>query len=270
MDLSDKMSMGIILDSPYGANVAYVTPGYPLNDTNAEVKTETITVLGRYKFDDSISIHAGVRQVTASGHYDPTGPYASTYAAGSDVGYLIGGAYEKPEIALRVALTYASATEFALDGTMGDLSAKMPQSVNLDFQTGIAADTLLFGSIRWADWTSATIDDSLAGNLVDYTSDTMTYTVGVGRKFWDSFSGALTVGYEKAEGVPKSNLSPTDGNFNIGLGGTYTQGNMKISGGVRYIKPGDATTEASGPFPGGSRFADNSAVAIGVKVSFSF
>ncbi len=265
MDVNDKISAGVIVDSPYGANVSYEQPGYPLYTTNAKVNTTSISFVGRYKLNDAFSVHAGVRAVTASGRFDPAGPYASTYAPGTDTGYLVGVAYEKPEIALRVALTYATQTEFALDGTAGDLTATMPASVNLDVQSGIAANTLLFGSVRWADWTSATIDDTDAGNLVDYSSDSVSYSIGVGRKFSDSFSGALTLGYEGAEGTAASNLSPTDGYMSIGLGGTYTRGNMKVTGGVRYVDIGDATTEVLG-----AEFKDNSAVGVGLKVSFSF
>jgi long-subunit fatty acid transport protein len=264
-DLSDKLSLGLLMDEPYGAHVSYETAGYPLNTTNAKVNSSSITLMGRYKITDGISAHAGLRSVSADGIYDPAGAYSSTYSKGSDMGYLVGVAYEKPEIALRVALTYASETEFALDGTMGDLTARMPKSVNLDFQSGVAANTLVFGSVRWADWTSAHLTDSMAGVLADYTNDVLTYSLGVGRKFSDSFSGALTLGYEKGTGELASNLSPTDGYLSVGLGGTYAKDNMKITAGVRYVDLGDATTETIG-----STFSGNSALALGLKVSFSF
>jgi long-subunit fatty acid transport protein len=269
-DLSDKFSVGLLMDEPYGAHVSYETANYPLDETNAKVNASSITLMGRYKITDGISAHAGLRSVSADGIYDPTGPYASTYSKDSDMGYLVGVAYEKPEIALRVALTYASETEFALDGSLGDLTARMPKSVNLDFQSGVAANTLVFGSVRWADWTSAHLTDSMAGVLADYTNDVLTYSLGVGRKFSDSFSGALTLGYEKGTGELASNLSPTDGYLSVGLGGTYTKDNMKITAGVRYVDLGDAVTEPAGAFPGGSTFSGNSAIALGLKVSFSF
>lgn len=227
--------------------------------------------MGRYKLTDAISAHAGLRSVSADGVYDPSPvgqtDYASTYSKDSDMGYLVGVAYEKPEIALRVALTYSSKTEFALDGTAGDLTARMPQSVNLDFQSGVAANTLVFGSIRWADWSSAHLTDSIpaVGTIVEYSNDVLTYSLGVGRKFSDSFSGALTLGYEKGTGELASNLSPTDGYLSVGLGGTYTKDNMKITAGVRYVDLGDATTESIF-----SSFSGNSALALGLKVSFSF
>ena len=271
MDLNDKLSAAVIMDQPFGAAVDYVTPPYPLNGSSAHVDTVGLTALGRYKFNENMSVYGGVRYITASGDYTvnaalaPPAGYSSTYSAGSDIGYVVGAAYEKPEIALRVTLTYSSATTFALDGTVGDLNAEMPQSVNLDFQSGVAANTLVFGSIRWADWTEASIVDTLAGALIEYDQDVMSYALGVGRKFSDSFSGSVSLGYEAAQGGEASNLSPTDGNTSIGIGGKYTSGNMEISGGVRYVMLGDATTEIIG-----ADFSGNSAFGAGLKIAFRF
>ena len=267
-DLTPKFSAALIVDNPFGAAVEYVEPGYILDGSSAHVDTVGITALGRFKINDKFSIHGGLRHITASGDYTASFPppvYSSTYSQGSDLGYVAGAAFEIPEIALRVAVTYSSATSFALDGTAGDLAAEMPQSVNLDAQTGIAANTLLFGSIRWADWTEATIDDTSAGSLISYTSDVYTYSLGVGRKFSDSFSGSISIGYEAPEGTPASNLSPTDGYTSIGIGGKYTKGNMEISAGIEYVWLGDATTEVVS-----SEFTDNTAIGAGVKVAFRF
>lgn len=270
-DLNPKFSVAVIMDQPFGAAVEYTTAGYPLDGSSAHVDTVGITALGRFKINDAFSVHAGVRHVTASGDYTvnaalaPPAGYSSTYSSGSDIGYVVGAAFEKPEIALRVALTYSSATTFALDGTVGDLNAEMPQSVNLEAQSGIAANTLLFGSIRWADWTEASIVDTLAGPLIDYDKDVFTYTLGVGRKFSDSFSGSISLGHEASQGGLASNLSPTDGQTSVGIGAKYTSGSMEISAGVRYVWLGDATTETIG-----SAFSDNSAIGAGVKVAFRF
>ena len=192
-DFSPKFSAALVMDNPFGAAVDYTTAGYALTGSSAHVNTVGLTALGRYKITDAFSVHGGVRYITASGDYtNNLKAYSSTYSAGSDVGYVVGAAFEKPEIALRVALTYASATNFALEGTAGDLTADMPQSVNLDVQTGIAANTLLFGSVRWADWSAATIVDSVEDDLISYDQDVFTYSLGVGRKFSDSFSGGVS------------------------------------------------------------------------------
>ena len=193
--------------------------------------------------------------------------YRSDYSSDTDVGFVLGAAYEIPEIALRAAVTYSSETSFEMDGTAGDLTATMPQSVNVDFQTGIAANTLAFANIRWAEWSEATVDDTLAGNLADFgNEDVTTYTVGVGRRFTDNFAAQFAVSYEKDFGAAVSNLAPTDGYISYSLGGAYTFTNgMELSGGIRYVDLGDATTENIG-----SSFTDNSATAIGLKLAYNY
>jgi len=279
-DINDKVSLALIIDQPFGANVDYDTAGYILTGTAATVETTSITVVGRYKFNENISVFAGPRYLRASGDYTLAvgGPiaYTSTYSTGDNTGYVAGMAYERQDIAMRVALTYSSAIDLELDGTgaggLGDLTATMPQSVNLEFQSGVAADTLVFGSVRWAGWKDAHITDTFliglpnGAPLVDWADDTVTYTLGVGRKFSDKFSGAVSVGYEKELGGAVSNLSGKDGYTSISVGGTYTLDNgIELTGGVRYIMVGDATTETIGAV-----FADNSAVAVGLKVAYNF
>ena len=94
------------------------------------------------------------------------GPLSGYSFQGDDdwgFGYVVGAAYEIPEKALRIALTFGSAIDFELDSTetfpdavggqvvKGTTEISMPKSVNLDFQTGIAPKTLLFGSMRWIE-----------------------------------------------------------------------------------------------------------------------
>ncbi len=267
-DLSDKLSIGVQLDQPFGAYVQY-PPGAPLAGTYAELWSSSINVIGRYKFEGGFSAHAGLRYVTVDGRaFVPgRGVVAQSFSADADLGYLVGFAYEKPEIALRVALTYFSSTDHSLDSSVGTIGTiDPPQAVNLDFQTGIAANTLLFGQIRWVDWTNTTINIPPAVDpapLLSYADDRISYSLGIGRKFNDNWSGAITLGYEDAKGGLSSLLSPTDGYKSVGLGVTYTKDNLKVTGGIRYVEVGDAVT-LIGPF------TDNSAIGVGVKVGWSF
>lgn len=262
LDFGDNISVALGMDSPYGADVEYKTL-----DFGAKLNSSAITALGRYKFSPNLSVHAGVYQTSIDGTFNPPSGLpvgrSITVAKTNSSGYILGAAYEKPEIAARVAITYFSGTTHQDDTSLSSINA--PKAVNLDFQTGIAADTLLFGGIRWADW-SETIIKVGGQNVVTYKNDAMTYNIGVGRKFSDKFSGAFTVGYEQAQGGTASALAPTDGYLSLGLGATYTHGNMKITAGVRSIRVGDATTVG---LPVNS-FGDNSAMAAGVKVSFTF
>ena len=76
----------------------------------------------------------------------------------------------------------------------------------------------------------------------------------------------MSLGYEATLGGFASNLGPTDGNRSVGLGATYTSGNVKVTGGVRYIKIGDAQTTLGLGVPA-SDFSGNSGIAAGLKVA---
>jgi long-chain fatty acid transport protein len=279
VQVNDQVSVAVISDQPFGADVNYNTAGYLLTGAKATVDTQGFTALARYEVTPTYSVHAGVRSVSAEGIYQvpalpdldgpgprvATPPYASTYSSASGSGYVAGVAYERDDIALRVALTYSSEIDLALDGTAGDLTTTLPESYNLDFQTGIAADTLLFGSVRWVGWDGFALTDNLAGDLVAYTDDVYTYTIGVGRRINDQFAASVSIGHETATGEITGNLGPTDGYTSIQIGGAYDMGNgVEVSGGVRYVNIGNATTTI------GAKFEDNSAVAVGLKVAYSF
>ena len=280
MDLGDRMTFAMILDQPIGANVDYATgTGYPLGGSTAKLSSSAVTALLRYKFDNNVSVYGGLRYETVHGEVSlpSVAGYTLDTNYDSELGYVVGVAWEKPEIAARVALTYNSAINHTLDAVetgpipgSSDFETEVPQSLNLEFQTGIAKDTLLFGSIRWVDWTAFVINPDgyppAFGNLVDYANDRTTYNLGVGRRFNDTWSGAVTIGYEKSDGARTGNLGPSDGLKSIGLAATYTMDNMKITGGVRYVDIGDATTN----LPVSGVFTDNSGVGVGIKIGYTF
>ena len=284
--LNEKVSLGLLLDQPIGASVSYAPSSYLYGGvvgSDATIKSSALTALLKYKLNDSFSVYGGPKIESAKGTVRLFNGYAMSTTNETDTGYLIGAAYEKPEIALRVALSYASAIthDFTVQENGNPslpFSTEVPQSLSLDFQSGVAKDTLVFGSIRWREWTKFDISPvgyqaATGSSLVDYDNNVITYNLGVGRKFNDSWSGAITFGHEKTHGSFAGNLGPTDGYTSIGLGGTYTKGNMKISGGVSYAWIGNAQTEAPAPFPAGSAFGDfkhNHLVGVGVKVGFTF
>lgn len=284
--LSDKLDMAIILDQPVGGKISYPAANapYPFAGSSAEVSSLAVTGLLRYKFPSHVSVYGGLRAESVKGHLNIVAPalspaftnYNLTAEQNYQLGYVLGVAWEKPEIAARVALTYNSSITHDFDtietglgpGAILDvMEVEIPQSVNLEFQSGIAANTLLFGSIRWVDWTAFQVaPNSLSPQaLVSYPNDMITYNIGIGRKFNETWSGAVTVGYEKHFGDPVSNLTANDGVKSVGLAVTYTKDNMKITGGLRYLDIGDATTTLVG-----SSFSGNSGIAGGVRVGFNF
>lgn len=196
-----------------------------------------------------------------------------------DWGYVVGAAYEIPDIALRVGLTYESSITHKFDTTetmpgfglnaRTQTEVEMPQSVSLDFQTGIAAGTLLFGKIKWTEWSKWEVrtpgyEGITGGRVTGLDNDTITYNIGVGRQFSENLSGFAQLSYEQANGGIASRLSPTDGMFGIGVGGQYTNDNVKIRGGIQYVTLGDAVDGSN------TQFSGNSAFGFGLQATFSF
>ena len=287
-DLNDKLSLGLTIDPSFGADVAYPNPSpgplqYTIRGTNATLNGDTVALIGRYKMSENFSVHAGLRSVGIGGNASVASGgvtlYSASYAHDRALGYLVGAAYEKPEIALRVALTYASETKHDMatnvfGSPFGSEEIELPKSLTLDAQSGIAANTLLFGSVRWVDWTSTRMNSIgfTPAPLISHAHDSITYTLGIGRKFSDAWSGAVSFGYEASKGGVATNLAPTDGYWSVGIGGTYTSGNMKISGGVRYVDIGDANAleSSAGSGVANASFRGNSALGLGLKIGFSF
>jgi long-subunit fatty acid transport protein len=291
-DLNDKLSYAVIIDTPFAADIEY--GGSPattmLGGTTAKASSTALTGLLRYKFDDRTSVYGGLRLQQAAAHIDLRGlgygalnGYSVDLGTDNKLGYVVGAAYEIPDIALRVALTYNSEIEHNFETVetvgpfpfgAGKTKVKTPQSVNLDFQSGIAKDTLIFGSIRWADWSSFTLNPASftavsPGGLIDL-EDTVTYTLGIGRKFNETWAGAFSLTYEDEANPLVSPLAPTNGFFGATIAGVYSKDNMKITAGVNYTKLGDAKPETGTPDVARANFTDNDAVGVGVKIAFTF
>jgi len=302
-DINDRLSYALIYDQPYGAVVDYPTgTGYFAQGSEAAFDSDALTAILRYKLPSKFSVYGGLRYQVISANAlvpfatgtttggptpvplpFPGAPYQAQADSDGSFGYLVGGAYEMPEIALRVSLTYQSSIDHKLDtvessalgiNVASTTDIQTPESLTLDFQSGIAKNTLLFGSVRWVDWSSFEIAPQqyvalVRSPLVFYDDDRITWTLGVGRKLSEQWSVAGAVSYEKTTGSPTGNLGPTDGQIGLALSAIYTQGNMKISTGIRFVDIGNAQTRVGTDVPGGV-FKDNDAVAIGFKVGYTF
>jgi long-subunit fatty acid transport protein len=241
----------------------------------------------QYNFENGMSVFGGLRAQRTDAKAEIAFARNYTVEAEDDwgIGYVAGVAYERPDIALRVSLTYSSEISHANDvienadilptNRASVAEFETPQSVNLEFQTGIAEDTLLFGGVRWVDWSDFDLSPqaySSAGfvgqPLLSYVDDVTTYSIGLGRRLSDTWAVSGSLSYEENTGNLFTNLGPNDGATSIGLAAVYTQGGMSITTGIRYAWIGDTTTAVQGN--PAAAFNDNNALAIGVRVGYSF
>ncbi|MGB5865833.1 MAG: outer membrane protein transport protein [Sulfitobacter sp.] len=302
-DLNEKVSVAIIADEPFGSDVLYsgALATTILGGTGATVDSFALTALARYKIDSNWSVHGGLRYqevsagVTLGGFAfnggTPPGTqggvngYSGEFGSDGAFGYVIGGAYEVPEIALRVAVTYNSGTSHDLDtretiqgfqisAPGATTEVDTPESLNIAFQSGVAKDTLVFGSLRYARYSDTVVSPAgftgLTGNALTDLEDGFDFDIGVGRRFTEKWSGSVSVGFSTVgDDNIVSPLAPTNGSRFIAVGGKYdVNENFAISGGVRYTDLGDAFSS-----PGGTpvaTFEGNDAVSVGLKLAFKF
>lgn len=304
---TEQLSGLIMLNEPFGADIAYPTAaegGSPvLGGTMAEVNSKHLTGVLRYVMPNNFGVHGGVNISRADGSvalngaaYGPVAGYSVDLDNDIAAGWLAGISWEKPEIAARVSLTYHSAIDHEFDTVesgplvdpdgpgplpslpllAGESTTKVstPKSWTLDFQTGVAEGTLVFGSIRWVDWSSFKVDPErfvqvTGGGLVDL-DDSTTYTLGMGRKLTEEWSMAGSISWEKKGDDLVSPLAPTNGRVGVSLAGIYTRDNMKITTGINYTKLGDASPETGTPDTERARMEDNHAWGVGVRVGYTF
>jgi long-subunit fatty acid transport protein len=298
-DISDDISLAIIQDQPYGAKVNW-TDGLPLTASGAvsykgveaDIKSNATTVLVSYDMQDNVTVFGGFKNQSISA--TNSNPVAAVYTISSNtdssIGYVLGAAVEKPEIALRVAVTYHSKVSHDLSvvetnmhpalasPTTTSTSFNTPEAYNLDFQTGIAENTLLFGTVRHVKWTQFELKPNMyntlsGGALKDFDNNSTTYTIGLGRKLNDQWSAAVTYGTEAATGEDGSALGPTDGFKKMGVGVTYSGEKMSLTFGVQKATLGDTIIPVK-PLTATSisavKFTDNTTLVTAVKVGYKF
>jgi long-chain fatty acid transport protein len=298
VELNDKISVGFADYLSASIQVDYrkagasgLAAGYATAFVDLDIRSRLLAI--QYQVNDNVSIlggwkHSKTSNASANVLKNPVGTLSIPSA--SDSALALGVAYEKPEIALRVSALYQSATKFDLPMTtaghpQGSVllngKAGLPKSMTLRFQSGVAKDTLIFGSAHRGDWAKSQIEfetdfsgnpsafsgkSGVLGTRSSFTTTTA-YTLGLGRKLSEKYAVSATYGWEKGSGATGTSLlSTTNGKKSLTLGGKYTSGRMALSAGYSRIKPGSYT--ATTPL-GGAVFSNSSANVIGVKLGLS-
>ena len=245
---------------------------------SADVKVYTQALMVRYKLNDNFSLIGGARQVNLKASSVKT--LATTYDvdATKKTGALYGLAYERPDIALRLEVLRAESLSMPLTGgaTVASGTLVVPEATTLNFQTGIAKDTLLMASAHKVSWGEGQI--TVLGpvpqlNIGSAFADTTSYSLGLGRKLSEATSASLTYSWEKGAGATSTSaFTMSNGSQTLSAGVSHKIGAMTISAGLSYTKAGDVTVGV--PVPGlgtlSSAYTGNSVKAFGVKVGYSF
>lgn len=312
---SPNTALALIYERPFGLKTKYPSGSNfrnSLGTTVADVTTDNYTLLGGGKTANNVWLYGGVQVQKADATISSASPSAvpidATTVLPAEAFYqatpqhisnafapVVGIGYEIPKISLRTSLTYRGKTKHdvrlnesmnvyvpaidttlpALPKTPTSLSLEFPQSINLDFQTGIAKDTLLTVNTRWVNWkdfkvtTPATLELTQEP-IAAYLKDSYGVEVALGRQFTPKFSAEVRAGYDSGTGTPLSALGPYDDTTSIAVGGQYNiNPNLFVAGGVQYLKfkGGDIATKLDGKI---AKVDDGDGYALGMKVGYHF
>ncbi|QXX87702.1 transporter [Acinetobacter lwoffii] len=303
---TDKISLGLIYDQPFGADAKYSSVagsfGNGAEGTSVEVDTHNLTALIGYQPTENWNFYLGPVWQTVEADIKlrglayakpPTGTlsgYNIELEQEEAWGWLAGFAYQIPEIALKAGVTYRSEIKHSAKSTetynlipgfadINEVDAITPQSVNIDLQSGISPNTLAFANLRWVHWDNFVVTPKFLANttaalgakqnLIDYSDDQYSATVGLGHKFNAKWSGTAAVGYDSGAGNPVTTLGPTEGYWSVGMGGQYSPAeNYFIQAGVKYFWLGDAQAQTGGIVK--ANFENNYALGYGMKIGYRF
>ena len=277
--------------------------GNYIPSANAELNTTAFLV--NYNLNDSFSVIGGIKN-NALNSFNLTSIYGSyDVSSKSNSAYVVGSAFENPDIALRAEIllqpsskikTTGTYTSAAVDfptaienmgytdipaGVTGSFAATLntPEMITLNFQSGIAADTLITGSIHQAKWKSSQVNvdvstvvpaiNTAAAVSSDF-SDSTKYSIGLARKFSSSLSGSVSYNQEVGSGsTSTSTFTMSNGSKSLNLGFRYSFEQANLSVGVSQTMFNDVTVDANA-LTSPIEYKNNTATTIGIKLSTNF
>ena len=273
-DLNDDLALGVFFNQPFGADNGYESgpvAGYAIDFVSNE-----IAVVLSYQMNPNLSFHGGLRAVQSELNLSvpPAGGY--TLQSGSDTGFgfLLGASYVVPERGARITLTYQSSVKHTFDSkefgltAFGETEAELPQSLKLDGEIALSSNTLLFGSVKWSDYSNFDVAapgfSALAapGSVIDYQEDNINVSIGLGRSINDEWSVFAILEAQLSDGEQTA-LRPYDGSQAVTLGGRYSSGQFEVTAGAQYRQFGDSIVS-------GATFSGNDAVSPFLTVAYSF
>lgn len=327
LQLTDRISFGLLYDQPFGADITYPMQSnntfsdneFTQQGTSVNVDTESISMIFGISPFSNFQLYGGAVYQSVKGDVALRGNSYSEAFNGYDakfkqdhaVGWLAGLSYQIPDIALKAAVTYRSKIDHDMQVTEtmfgqplevtipSKTKISTPQSVSLDFQTGVYQDTLAYANVRWVNWKDFHIRPTQFGAVTEYLTGLIsegTYTggfdldsyqkdqwmanVGIGYQFSEKWSASTEVSWDSGTGDPASTLNPTQGSWGLGVGVQFNPApNYFIAGGIKYFWLGDVVAEdgtyyipVAGikPIAEQADFKDNNAIGYGLKIGYRF
>lgn len=184
----------------------------------------------------------------------------------SAYGYRLGLGYDIPEYAIRAQLLYRSKVDHTTNSgsfTVSALGASrfgvptglvlpasgygtLPQSLELSLQTGVAPGWLVYGSVKWTDWSvlqALNYNITRLGPQRDIYNwkDGWTVQAGVGHAFNDTVSGTVNLTYDSGVGTGADIVTDT---WTMAAAAIVKAGpgELRLGGGISYLTSGSQST----------------------------
>ena len=157
-------------------------------------------------------------------------------------GYRLGASYEIPKYALRAQIIYDSERDMNLsgvqtvNGTMvapAMVSITLPKAISARVQTGINQTTLVYGGVRWTEWSVIQSLSVTGGTPVAVSTgykNGWTVETGVQKKLTDDLAGSASItwnqgiggGYNDTWSFAAGIAYDLDDNFRVSFGASAT------------------------------------------------
>ncbi|WP_179991213.1 outer membrane protein transport protein [Acinetobacter sp. YH16058] len=263
-----QVSVALLFDQPFFTDVDYqFNTTHPSSEiADVEFDSNNMTALVGYQPNANWNLFTGVSYQSFSGNLrigthveNFYVDYAVHFPKDHAWGWLVGVSYQLPEYAFTTAITYRSkikhhtnASEsfwgFPLEiAPQHATTIQTPESINLDFQTGLPAQNFLYASLRWVNWQDFEIQPTQYAamlqqvpnmnlNLIDYQKNQWSVRLGVAHQWSPKWITAVEGLWDSGAGNPASSFNPVDGYLGLGTGLIYnfTPKTFVISG-IHYL-----------------------------------
>ena len=313
LQLNPQFKFAVIYDQPFAVDIDYryrpkiYGESYEVESADIDFESHNLSSLLGYQFNPQWEVYGGLSYQSFAGSLKAKGQtysvfdgYDAEFKQDESLGWLAGISYQVPEYYFRTSLTYRSAIKHEMTTTESIevgvvtpnvMEVKTPQSVNLDFMTGLPYQNILYGTLRWVNWQDfviqppkfkAVIDyvaifypEAKDVKLIQYNEDQWSAKLGLAHVWNKKWLSTMELLWDSGINNPASTLNPSDGYQGIGLGSMYTYNTeFDIAAGLYYLRfKKSKTSSDSNPLAnitGLSALNDNDAWIFGLKLAHHF